>query len=253
MPEDPWRISLYIEEEPDIAAISQEIAMVANNLGIKAPELKISTLDDRDWVSEVQKNFVPINAEKFFIHDSNYNEPIPADKISIEMNAGRAFGTGEHETTGGCLKALSKISIIEKPKCLDMGCGSGILAIAMAKIWSAEVIAVDLDEQAVLVTIENLKLNHVSNVTVEQSNGYEASLVQDNAPYHVITSNILSAPLIAMAGDAYAALSKNGVIILAGLIESQAQDVINAHLKHGLILEQHIKSEHWPIIIMRKP
>ncbi len=253
MPEDLWQIYVYLEEKPDLKEIQKEISLVALRLNIDDPDLILSLVDDKDWVSEVQKNFVPINAGKFFIHTSNYKDELPIEKIAIEMNAGRAFGTGEHETTSGCLKALSELDDSAFNNCLDMGCGSGILAIAMTKLWKSRVIAVDLDEQAVLVTNENLKLNHAESVITGQSNGYHSALVNNNAPYQIITANILSAPLIAMAADAYRYLDKNGLIILAGFILSQEQDVLNAHLEQGLVFVKRIDDINWPVLIMKKP
>lgn len=253
MPEDLWQIQIYLTKKPNLGEIQKEVAKVSAILNIDCPALLVSTVDDRDWVSEVQKTFVPINAGRFFIHTSTYEDEIPAKQISIEMNAGRAFGTGEHETTGNCLKALSELNQVEFNNCLDMGCGSGILAIAMAKLWTAKIIAVDLDEQAVLVTKENLKLNRVESIIAGQSNGYNSSLVNEHSPYQIITANILSAPLIMMANDAANHLDKGGLLILAGFINDQRQEVLEAHLKHGLILQKEIRAENWPVLVIKKP
>jgi ribosomal protein L11 methyltransferase len=253
MPEDLWQIDIYLEEKPNLTQMQVAILQISKELELECPELLMSAVDDKDWVSEVQKNFIPINAGKFFIHTSNYKDEIPKGQISIEMNAGRAFGTGEHETTGNCLKALSNLSEKKFTNCLDMGCGSGILAIAMAKLWSTIIIAVDLDEQAVLVTKENLKLNNVEAIISSQSNGYDSELVNENGPYKIITSNILAAPLIAMAGDAYKHLAKGGLLILAGFIQNQVQAILDAHIKEGFTLEQIIDAVDWPVLIMKKP
>jgi ribosomal protein L11 methyltransferase len=253
MPEDLWQIDIYLEEKPNLTQMQVAILQISKELELECPELLMSAVDDKDWVSEVQKNFIPINAGKFFIHTSNYKDEIPKGQISIEMNAGRAFGTGEHETTGNCLKALSNLSEKKFTNCLDMGCGSGILAIAMAKLWSTKIIAVDLDEQAVLVTKENLKLNNVEAIISSQSNGYDSELVNENGPYKIITSNILAAPLIAMAGDAYKHLAKGGLLILAGFIQNQVQAILDAHIKEGFTLEQIIDAVDWPVLIMKKP
>lgn len=252
MPEDLWQIEIYFEQKPDIEEIKKEISAMAKTLNIDCPEIFISSVDDKDWVGESQKNFVPINAGKFYIHSSYYKDNIPKDKISIEMNAGRAFGTGEHETTGNCLKALSDIGSLKFDNCLDMGCGSGILAIAMSKLWRSNIVAVDIDEQAAFVTKENIEINLVDSIKVGQSDGYDSDLVKINAPYQIITSNILSSPLIAMSGDAYNNLEKNGLLILAGFVLSQEQDVLDAHLKQGFILEKRIADENWPVLVMKK-
>lgn len=253
LPDDLWQVQLYLEDEKDIELIKTQIKQISNENNIKNPEVTYYIVEDHDWVSEVQKNFVPINSGRFFIHNSQYSAKKPKDQISIEINAGRAFGTGEHETTSNCLKALSLLDNIHFEKCLDMGCGSAILAIAMAKLWPSEVIAVDIDEQAVKVTQENCQLNQVSTIISGPSDGYKGAIVKSHAPYQLITANILAAPLIAMAKDAYEHLVDGGYLILAGFINNQLGEVLNAHLKQGFILEQKISGSDWPVLIMQKP
>lgn len=254
LPEDLWQISAYLENKPNLQEIKKLIAEVALSQKTPTPDISLSRVEDKDWVSEVQKNFKPINAGRFFIHATTHKEEIPNDKIIIQMDAGRAFGTGEHETTSNCLKSLSAIADGPFTKCLDMGCGSGILAIAMAKLWPDKtIIATDIDEQAVLVTEENYKLNDVSSIIVKQSNGYNSNFITSNGPYQIITSNILATPLIDMASKAYKYLDKGGLIFLAGFIKTQVADVLNAHLKQGFILEEEVTAENWPVLIMRKP
>ena len=250
-PEDLWEINVYLEKKLDFEDLNQQITKIANTHNISSPILKIEPIDDYDWVSEVQKTFSPIHAGKFFIHHSGYKEKIPDGLINIEINAGRAFGTGEHETTSNCLKALSELEV-KLDKGLDMGCGSGILAIAMAKLGLSEVIAVDLDEQAVLVTEENIQLNDVEAILTSQSNGYNSDLVAQHAPYQIITANILASPLIAMAEDAAKHLSKNGILILAGFLKDQLENVLNAHQEQGLVLIKEICIENWPALVMQK-
>ena len=251
-PEDLWKIEVYLDKLPDLQELEKNIATIAAEHKINAPEFKISEINDQDWVSEVQKTFVPIEAGHFFIHHSDYKEEIPEGKIAIEINAGRAFGTGEHETTANCLKALSELREKKYINCLDMGCGSGILAIAIAKLWPYQVTAVDLDEQAVLVTEENIHINKTGFIGVAQSDGYKSKLVQKNAPYQLITSNILANPLIEMASDAYKNLQNHGILILAGFLNDQMQNVLEAHQAQGLSLVKVISEENWPVLIMQK-
>ena len=284
-PEDLWQIDAYLEEEPDYAYITQKIAEISSHHDIAMPMVTIEPVDEIDWVSEVQKSFVPIHAGRFFIHDSVFADKKPENSINIEINAGRAFGTGEHETTSNCLKTLSELSgatfnvipdedeVFDRGSCedkllrspvaplcglpgmtqnvLDMGCGSGILAIAMAKMGMERVIAADLDEQAVLVTQENAKLNNVK-LLVEQSNGYKSIFIAEHAPYQLITANILATPLIEMANDASQHLAKNGILILAGFLKDQLASVLAAHQQQGLTLVKEICAENWPVLVMKK-
>jgi ribosomal protein L11 methyltransferase len=249
-PEDLWQIDVFLDKKPNIEKLQAKFATIALQCQSPTPSLELSEIENIDWVSEVQKTFVPILAGKFFIHHSGYKEQMPNTLIPIEINAGRAFGTGEHETTSNCLKALSELNITGN--CLDMGCGSGILAIAMAKTGAKKVIAADLDEQAVSVTRENTNLNNVSFIEAMQSNGYQSSIIEEAGPYEVISANILALPLIEMAPDAYKNLAKGGFLILAGFLKDQLDNVLLAHQNQGLILVKEICIENWPALIMTK-
>ncbi len=251
-PEDLWKIQVYLEDQPNLNDIEMKTAEIAAEHKIDKPSLNIEKVNDQDWVSEVQKTFVPIQSGHFFIHPSDYDGEIPKGIKSIKIDAGMAFGTGEHETTSNCLKALSELSQNKYINCLDMGCGSGILAIAMAKSWPNQITAVDIDKQAIRVTEENIHINKVGFITTGQSNGYKSKLVEKNAPYQLITANILANPLIEMANDAYKHLQKDGILILAGFLNDQMENVLNAHLKQGFILIQTISEEHWPALMLKK-
>jgi ribosomal protein L11 methyltransferase len=249
-PDDLWKIQVYLDKKPNLKSIESKTAQIALEHKVISPILEVKTINDQDWVSEVQKTFIPIESGLFFIHHSGYYGEIPEDKFAIEINAGRAFGTGEHETTNNCLKALSTLKENKYINCLDMGCGSGILAIAMAKLWPNQITAVD--EQAINVTTENLCLNKTGFITTGQSDGYKSKLVERNAPYQLITANILANPLIEMANDAYTHLQKGGILILAGFLNNQMEHVLKAHKKQGFVLIQTISEENWPALILKK-
>jgi ribosomal protein L11 methyltransferase len=252
-PDDLWKLQIFFDEYPDIKTIDNDIKSLAKSLGFTiSSALGVSEVDDKDWVSEVQKTFTPILAGEFFIHHSEFKEEIPNEKIAIEINAGRAFGTGEHETTGNCLKALSSLKQEKFINCLDMGCGSGILAIAMAKLWPNQVTAVDIDDQAVEVSQDNVYLNKVGFITVAQSAGFQSKLIENNAPYQLIVANILANPLIEMAHDAYMNLLAGGKIILAGFINNQTQEVIKAYELNGFVVKEIIAEKDWPAVILEK-
>ena len=251
-PEDLWQIETYLNKEVNLQKLQQDITEIATMHDTDAPLLQSKKIKNRDWVAEVQKTFIPINAGCFFIHHSGYDGIIPEGKIAIEVNAGGAFGTGAHETTANCLKALSELANNKYINCLDMGCGSGILAIAMAKLWPNQITAVDLDEQAVLTTQENIHINKVGFITTQQSNGYDSKLVKSNASYQLITANILANPLIEMAEAAYNSLQRNGILILAGFLKEQMPDVLKAHQKLGFSFVQEITKENWPALILKK-
>lgn len=252
-PDDLWIIQVFLAQKPDLNQIDQDIKELAKKHNVKDKlKTNISEVKDKDWITEVQKTFSPILAGEFFIHHSGFYGDFPENKFSIEINAGRAFGTGEHETTSNCLKALSYLKNEKFINCLDMGCGSGILAIAMAKLWPYQITAVDLDEQAAQVTQENIALNKVGFITTAQSDGYKSKLVENNAPYQLITANILANPLIEMASDAYKYLQKDGKLILAGFINEQIQEVLEAHKLQGFSVKEIIVDKNWPAAILEK-
>lgn len=213
----------------------------------------ITPLPKQDWVAQVQKSFKPLHAGRYYIYGSHIKEPLPWGKIPILMDAGAAFGTGEHETTSGCLLALDYIARFITPKSiLDVGTGTGILAIAAAKTWrDAEVTATDIDPVSVAVARQNIINNQVTNaINCFYSNGYKSARIirgQD-----VIIANILAKPLINMAKDLKLHLSRGGYAILSGLLVRQIPAVMVAHRRQGLVLKTIIKNDNWAVLICQK-
>lgn len=252
--DDLWQIEAYLDNQSNLSVLQKNITKIAQNISIVPPVLTQSVIENRDWVSEVQKTFIPIDSGKFFIYGSSHLNDIPKGKIGIKIDAGSAFGTGEHETTSNCIKALSELAEQNNKfiNCLDMGCGSGILAIAIAKLWPNQITAVDIDHQAVKVARENFHINQVGFISAEQSEGYNSDIVQNNSSYQLITANILANPLIEMASDAYKHLQPKGIIILAGFLNDQKENIINAYQKLGFILIKEVVEKDWPALIMEK-
>ena len=248
-----WRVEGFAAEEPDRAALGMALALAAAASGIILSEPRVEWLDARDWVAENQASFQPIRAGRFFVHGSHITES-PPQTVAVKIDANAAFGTGEHETTRGCLLALDAL-IGTRPmrRVLDMGCGTGILAIAAAKTLDAGVVAADIDQRSVEIAAENAALNGVGRrVSVCVSNGYRHKLVGDGAPYDLIFSNILAAPLIAMAPDLARALAPGGVAILAGLLDRQEAEVWAAHRDAGLKRQSRQQIGNWPTLVLTK-
>lgn len=250
-----WHLRIFIETEEELILAQDVISTNAGNLGIKV-EMKISKLDDIDWVSETQKRFKPFAVGKFFIHSSYYNdEEVPSDLISIEIDAKMAFGTGEHETTTGCLQAISELKEngFEPKNVLDMGCGSAILAIAAAKLWpNITIVAADIETASVEVSKENFQINNVNNkLVVVQSDGYAAREISKEAPYDLILCNILATPLIVLAGALKVHLADNGRAVLSGLLNVQRDDVMEAHNENGLELTKLYEVGTWDILVLK--
>jgi ribosomal protein L11 methyltransferase len=252
--EDDWVLVIYTQTEPNQTLLNNDIKSISDDLKIDSPKPKIAELEIKDWVSESQKNFEAVEADNIFVYPSWRKDEIPTGKMGIEIDPGQAFGTGGHETTKGCLLALQKLKDNSFENILDMGCGSGLLGIAGAKIWGgSKVLLVDNDPICIDVTNENIKINSVDESCKSYiSDGYNSDIVQENSPYDLIISNILASPLIEFSGRAYEALADAGYIILAGLREEQAQSVIDAHTqKNFKLVENNILGE-WSILILVK-
>lgn len=249
-PEDLWQIDIYLDQEPNLEEIQQQLNQLTKENDIDQAIANFSEVEQLDWAKEVQKTFKPIKAGKFFIHPSDYCQELKENLINIQIDAGSAFGTGEHETTSNCLKAITKFT--QGKKALDMGCGSGILAIAMAKFGMEFVAAVDIDEQAVEVCKQNCQLNQADVSMIFRSDGYDNNSILDNGPYDIICANILAGPLVSMAENASKNLNNGAILILAGFLPDQLDTVIAAHQNYGLELVEVITEKNWPAIILKK-
>lgn len=212
--------------------------------------IETAVVPDRDWVAESQRQLAPIRAGRFFVHGSHFDGRPPRGSIPIEIDAGLAFGTGRHETTRGCLLALLRLARERKMRRpLDVGTGSGILAIAAAKLWNVEVLAGDNDKQAVAVARENAMLNGVGDrVRVVTGNGYGAAAIRDGGPYDLILANILARPLMRLAPGLARHLARRGVAVLSGLLASQEEMVLAAHRRQGLDLLWRIRLGDWSVL-----
>jgi ribosomal protein L11 methyltransferase len=206
----------------------------------------------RDWVAESQRGLAPFRAGRFHVRGSHVAERPPRGTLALVIDAGMAFGTGRHETTRGCLLALDSLARrrrFDRP--LDLGCGSGILAIAMAKLWDVPVLAVDNDRQAVAVARENAAINGVADrVEALVGGGYGAAAVRRAAPYDLITANILARPLRRLARGLARSLAPRGRAILSGLLDEQADWVMAAHERHGLRLVERRSLAGWSVLVV---
>lgn len=251
----PWRVEGYTDSEPDRAAIEAGIAIAADATGIDAPVLEVEFLTPRDWLAENMATFAPLTLGRFFIYPSHYDGPHPAACIPFRIDAGTAFGSGTHPTTGTCLSALADIAKSRRiENALDLGCGSGILSFAIARLWPAAVLAVDIDPEAVRVTRINTHDNGLRHrVRPAVSAGYQSDTVRDAAPFDLIVANVLARPLVGMAGETAAYLSPGGRVVLSGLLNRDAKWVAARHRAYGLVFEREWRQDGWSTLVMRKP
>jgi ribosomal protein L11 methyltransferase len=261
-PGGDWKIE-GIGAEPDRGALGSVLALIAASRGLAEPDVSIEALPPTDWVAENQRSFKPIHAGRFIAHPS-HDRPDAPGKIALCIDAGQAFGSGEHETTRGCLLAIDGLARRWRPgrgvarkgragRALDMGCGTGILALAMARAWRSPVLGVDLAPESVRVAEENARINQAGTlVRAVWADGFKGRAVKRRR-YDLIAANILQRPLVAMAPALAGRLLPGGRAILSGFFVDQAQAVISAHRKRGMVQERRFVLGQWCAIIMRRP
>ena len=215
----------------------------------------LETLDPAvNWVAKSLEGLAPVTAGGFYVYGSHETGNVPSGLTGLRIDAAQAFGTGHHETTTGCLEAIERILKRKKPKSIiDVGTGTGVLAIALAKRLHIPVLATDIDPIAVTTTVENARDNGVTKYIVAiEATGLEHRLISANAPYDMIVANILAAPLVALAPAMGRVALRGASIVLSGLLETQAAKVISAYSRQGMVLRQKIIKKDWATLILEK-
>lgn len=255
---DAWRLDAYFTEEPGAAMLAMLKALVPS---AAAAEPAVERLADEDWVTLSQQGLEPIRAGRFYVHTPADRGTAPPDCIALEIDAGRAFGTGRHETTSGCLVALSRLKEggAHFSSLLDLGTGTGLLAFAALRLWpAARAAASDVDPVAIEVSAENAAVNGVrlgrtrGTLELAAAAGLEHPRLRARAPYDLIVANILAGPLVELAPSVAKALAPGGRMILAGLLDHQAARVAAAYRRRGLMLSWRVERGEWPTLVMRK-
>ncbi|CAN1722708.1 Ribosomal protein L11 methyltransferase [Hyphomicrobium sp. 1Nfss2.1] len=239
-----WIVEAYAQgrEEAESAAA-----------GLGAPAI-IEELPDLNWVAISQAALPPVHAGRFIVHGSHDRDRIPYGPRAILVDAGEAFGTAHHGTTLGCLLAIDRITRRGRFKrVLDLGCGSGVLAIAAARaLPSARVFASDNDPIAVDVARANAAANGAKRITFACAMGLDHQTLRHAAPYDLIIANILAGPLRALSGSLASALRPGGFIVLSGILNPEAPAVIATYLAHGFTLIQHRRIGEWTTLTLRR-
>jgi len=251
-----WHIEGFSATKPDPRALAAALAEAAGNLGTEAPRVFVHSLPPGDWLADNLRMFPPFRAGRYFIHPTHYAGRVPAGSVGLRLNPGAAFGSGEHPTTMGCLLALDGLARRRRfRRPLDMGCGSGILALAMARTWRRRTLAVDNDPIAVAVSGDNARLNRVAGrLRAVLSEGYKAPPIRRGRPFDLIVSNILANPLCLLSADLGRHLSVDGVAVLSGFVAADGVRVLSAHRRHGLRPIRRIDIGGWRTLVMgRKP
>lgn len=260
IPDDPlaWQIEAYFESKPGKAEIAALHALVPS-AGRAKP--LVEKLPDEDWVTLSQAGIEPVHAGRFYVHTGTNRGDVPEGAKTFLIEAGRAFGTGTHETTSGCLRTLDAMRARGEVvrNLIDVGTGTGLLAFAAMHLWPrAYATASDIDPVAVEVTAENAVVNGVplgvsmGQLALAAAPGLEHPLLLNRAPYDLIIANVLAGPLIELAPSISAALAEGGTLVLAGLLETQTERVAHAYRRQGLRLAGRTSIGEWPALRLRK-
>lgn len=252
----PWRIELFGEAEEE-RRVGEAIADGARLLGLPAPSWRWETLPDTDWVAENQRSFRPFAVGPFWVHPSHVIDGMPAGLLPLRIDAGLAFGTGTHATTRGCLKLLAALDPRETDNAVDVGSGSGILAIAMAKLWKRPVMGGDNDAEAVTVARENAVLNSVGDLCrFVHAVGLDAPELEEHTPFDLVVANILAGPLAELSESFASAIRPGGRVLLSGLLVEQAADILAVYARCSFTFERRIDLETggawWRTLLLRR-
>lgn len=255
---DDWQLDVYVEGKPAKALIAAVTALVPSATKVKPV---VTHIPEEDWVTLSQSGLEPIHAGRFFVHTPHNADHVPQGMTGFMIDAGRAFGTGHHETTTGCLMMLDRLkrSGLRFDDIADVGTGTGLLAFAARTLWpAARVIASDIDPVSIEVTAENAAANGVpvgrgrGQVELAVAAGLAHRRLKARLPYDLLIANILAGPLIELAPVFANAVLPGGTVILAGLLDTQAQAVAQAYRRQGFYLAGQIVRGDWPTLRLVK-
>jgi ribosomal protein L11 methyltransferase len=249
-----WTVEGLLRDPANRAALEGALALAAAVADIPLPVVAEEIVPAEGWLARTREAFPaqPIG-QRFLIRGTHDADVTMLGRIALTIDAGLAFGSGEHATTQGCLMALERLP---RPRGMmaDIGTGSGVLALAAAALWHVRAVGVEIDPWAARVAAENARLNRLHRlVTMVAGNGWHAPAIRCHAPYGLVTANILARPLCAMAADLALNLAPGGHAVLSGLLVEQARMVLAAHRRVGLVLSGRIDIGHWATLIVRKP
>jgi ribosomal protein L11 methyltransferase len=243
-----WRVAMYFRAAPDEKIIRALTAAAAGDAAAKA--LRFERVAATDWVRESLAGLAPVTAGRFIVHGAHDRARVPLNRIGIEIEAALAFGTGHHGTTRGCLLALDSLcKSLPRRRILDLGTGSGVLAIAAARALRRPVLATDIDGSAVRAARANAACNRAGSfVEVIKADGVTAPRLRERAPYDLVLANILLRPLQRLAAPLTRLTAPGARVVLSGLLASQANAAIAAY--RGLALERRIDLDGWTTLVL---
>ena len=246
-----WQVEGVRDVPEDDAALRDALALAAMATGVPFELVRTPTEAD-GWLARTQEAFPDQLVGRRFLVRGTHSDKVVPGRHTLELDAGLAFGSGEHGSTRGCLRALEIAARRRPRRVLDLGTGSGILAMAAAKLLNVRVLATDIEPWSVRVARENAWRNGVGRaVRVELADGWRSSVIVRAAPFDLVLANILARPLCRMAGHLASRLAPGGGVILAGLLIEQVRTVLAAHQRHGLRLERILTEGNWATLMLR--
>ena len=244
-----WEVGAYFSEKPS------DVSLALLAAAFQAEEFKISELPQLDWVSKVQRSLKPVIAGRFFVYGSHDSDKVPSNCEPLLIEASMAFGTGHHGTTKGCLLALEQIISdgFDAKNVIDVGCGTAVLAMAAARVFSANIIASDIDSVAFSVAKTNVLANGLDkSIRCFEASGFSHDQIKTTGSFDLIFANILMKPLLSLAADISRYSLSGGYVVLSGILCEQAELVTNKYIKVGFSLSREIKIGEWVTLIFCK-
>ena len=249
-----WIVERLYLSEPDLRSCLIRLSVLSGSNNHAPYHYDLQTIPAEGWLEGNQDSFAPFAVGRIDIYSHKDKSSLPAHRIKIELESSCAFGSGEHPSTFGCLTALQSLHHI-KPYAhvLDVGAGSAILAMAMAKLYKTRVVATDMDVDSVIVAKQNCRKNGVANlVTVRKASGFNHAAVTRRKPYDVILSNIFARPLARLAPDMRKHLKPGGIVILAGFMHKDVNRVANAYALQRMHILRRLRFGNWCVLVLKK-
>jgi ribosomal protein L11 methyltransferase len=248
-----WEVGGYFDAAPDIAGL----AVLARLHG--AADFAVSRVADRDWVAQVRRELHPVHAGRFTVHGGHDSHRVAPNRIGLRIEAAMAFGTGHHATTRGCLLLIDGLARrgmrrgVRPARVADIGCGTGVLAMAAARLWRARCVATDIDDVAAATARENVRANRLGPwIAVGRAPGFRHAALRAAAPFDLVCANILAGPLERLAPEIARHLAPAGHAVLSGILRDQAASVEAVFAGHGMRRERRVVLDDWVSLLLRK-